>query len=210
MFLLTRKEDFMSFLIQKINDKVQQKGSKKTLENLVVFVIILIVTIIFINYIWNGDKKKKSSSNSNEIIQNISNAKVETVEISNNSLERQVENILRKLDGVDEVSVLITYEETNRIVPMYNEDTQTSTTEEEDNQGGVRTINESTSKKEVVYEEENGSKKIVTSKVISPQIKGAIIMAKGANNVNVKTNIIQAVQAATGLPTHKIQVFEMK
>ena len=200
----------MNYLLQKINDKVQQKGSKKTLENLVVLVIILIVTIIFINYIWNGDKKKKDTNSSKEIIQNISNAKVETVEISNNSLELQIENILRKLDGVEEVSVLITYEETNRIVPMYNEDTQTSTTEEEDNQGGVRTINESTSKKEVVYEEENGSKKIVTSKVITPQIKGAIIMAKGANNVNVKTNIIQAVQAATGLATHKIQVFEMK
>ncbi len=200
----------MNFLIQKINDKVQQKGSKKTLENLVIFVIILIVTIIFINYIWNGDKKKNNTNNSKEIIQNISNAKVETVEISNNSLELQIENILRKLDGVDEVSVLITYEETNRIVPMYNEDVQTSTTEEEDNQGGVRTINESTSKKEVVYEEENGAKRIVTSKVITPQIKGAIIMAKGANNVNVKTNIIQAVQAATGLATHKIQVFEMK
>ena len=40
-------------------------------------------------------------------------------------------------------------------------------------------------------------------------MEGAIITAKGADNVAVKTNIIQAVEAVTGLATHKIQVFEM-
>ena len=34
--------------------------------------------------------------------------------------------------------------------------------------------------------------------------------AKGANNSVVKANIIAAVEAVTGLATHKIQVFEMK
>lgn len=200
----------MNSLIQKITDKVQQKGNKKTLENLVVFVIILIITIIFINYIWNGDKEKNQNNNESISVLKNNDLKIEQVDVSNNSLEFEIENMLKKLDGVEDASVLITYEETNRIVPMYNEDTQESKTEEEDNQGGVRTINESSSKKEVVYEENNGTKKVVTSKIVTPQIKGAVIMAKGANNVNVKTNIIQAVQAATGLATHKIQVFEMK
>lgn len=75
---------------------------------------------------------------------------------------------------------------------------------------GTRTINENTSKKEVVYEESNGQKSVVTSSVVTPEIKGAVVVAKGANNAMVKSNIIQAVEAATGLPTHKIQVFEMK
>lgn len=62
----------------------------------------------------------------------------------------------------------------------------------------------------MVYEESNGQRNVVTSSVITPEIKGAVIMAKGANNGVVRSNIIQAVEAATGLPTHKIQVFEMK
>jgi stage III sporulation protein AG len=93
---------------------------------------------------------------------------------------------------------------------MYNEDVQQSTTQEEDNQGGVRTINENSNKKEVVYQENNGQKIVVTSSVVTPEIKGAVVLAKGASNSSVKSNIIQAVEAATGLPTHKIQVFEMK
>lgn len=195
-------------------------GNKKSIENLVVFVIILVATIIFINYIWNSDKKKNNnpSSNQNAILaENIN----QPVNITNNgesdvsgnmgnSLEKQLENILKNLEGVEDVNVLITYSETNKIVPMYNEDNSQSTTKEEDTQGGVRTINENSTKKEVVYQENNGQKNIVTSTVVTPEIKGAVILAKGANNGDVKSNIIQAVEAATGLPTHKIQVFEMK
>lgn len=193
--------------------KFENKGSKKTIENLVVFVIILIATIIFINYIWNGDKKKNTDGNKQSVLAdnqhdeqsvNINNGS------SNSSLENQLEELLKKLAGVEDVKVLITYAETNRVVPMYNEDNQHSTTQEEDNQGGVRTINENSSKKEVVYQENNGQKNVVTSSVITPEIKGAVVLAKGVGNSVVKSNIVQAVEAATGLPTHKIQVFEMK
>ena len=95
------------------------------------------------------------------------------------------------------------------IVPMYDEDTSTSITEEQDSGGGSRTVNESTSKKDIIYEENNGVKTPITQSIINPKIEGAIVTAKGANDANVKTNIIEAVEAVTGLATYKIQVFEM-
>ena len=61
---------------------------------------------------------------------------------------------------------------------------------------------------EYIYEEKNNTKSPITQRVVEPKIEGAIITAKGASNADVKTNIIQAVEAATGLATHKIQVFE--
>lgn len=76
--------------------------------------------------------------------------------------------------------------------------------------GGTRTISEASSKKEVIYKEIDGEKIPVTQSIISPKVEGAIVAANGANVAEVKTNIIQAVEAVTGLPTHKIQVFEMK
>lgn len=76
--------------------------------------------------------------------------------------------------------------------------------------GGNRKISETSVKKEVVYQEINGEKIPVTQSVIKPKIEGAIITAKGATNSEVKANIVQAVEAATGLATHKIQVFEMQ
>ena len=78
------------------------------------------------------------------------------------------------------------------------------------NGGGTRKISEVTNKKEVIYKEIDGEKIPVTESIISPKIEGAIITANGAASAEVKTNIIQAVEAVTGLATHKIQVFEMK
>ena len=92
---------------------------------------------------------------------------------------------------------------------MYNENSKVSNTEESDTSGGTRKIQETDSQKDIIYKEENGEKTPITQKVVQPKIEGAIITAKGANNADTKANIIQAVEAVTGLATHKIQVFEM-
>ena len=75
--------------------------------------------------------------------------------------------------------------------------------------GGTRKVTQTDTKKEVIYEEKNGEKSIITQSVITPEIKGAVITAQGATNSDIKAIIIQAVEAATGLATHKIQVFQM-
>ena len=43
-----------------------------------------------------------------------------------------------------------------------------------------------------------------------PKVEGAIVIAEGGGNVTIKSNIIQAVSAVTGLATYKVQVFEMQ
>lgn len=74
---------------------------------------------------------------------------------------------------------------------------------------GNRKITQSSSKKEVIYQEIDGEKVPVTQSVVKPKIEGAIVTAIGAKNSEIKANIVQAMEAATGLATHKIQVFEM-
>ena len=134
------------------------------------------------------------------------NKQSETSEIN---LEQRLENILSNINGVGSVKVFINYSESSEMAAMYNENSKTSVTEETDKSGGVRKIEETDSQKEIVYQENNGSKTPIVKKTIEPKIEGAIITAKGASDINIKTSIIQAVEAATGLATHKIQVFEM-
>jgi len=74
---------------------------------------------------------------------------------------------------------------------------------------GNRKITQSSSKKEVIYQEIEGEKVPVTQSIVKPKIEGAIITAVGAKDSTIKTNIVQAIEAVTGLATHKIQVFEM-
>ncbi len=191
--------------------KQKEKGYKKNIENLIVFLVLLIVTIIAVNTIWNEDEEKSSIKEDNTkksvyVTQSDSKQNYE----NENSLEERLASILSKIEGVGNVNVLITYSETQETVAMYNENQKETATEEADTGGGTRTIKEKNYSKEVIYKEESGEKIPVTQKVMMPKIEGAVIIAQGARNADVRANIVQAVEAATGLATHKIQVFTMQ
>ena len=194
-------------------EEKQEENNKKKIENLVFLVVILIITVVAINAIWNGNSKKnkqdENSQNSKQLAQNMNNTTIETSSNTSKELEKNLETILSRIQGVGEVKVFINYSESSEVVPMYNEASKNSNTEETDTQGGIRKIQEQDSQKEIIYKEENGEKVPITKKIVEPKVQGAIITAKGASDVNIKTSIIQAVEAVTGLATHKIQVFEM-
>ena len=208
-------KDKLKAMINKNKGEGESQGNnKKKIENMVFLVIILIITIVIINYIWNGSKS------SNKTLTNTAGKQLATTQNSqsssnrqsgtnSNNLEERLENILSNISGVGHVKVFINYSESSETVAMYNENSKTSVTEETDTSGGVRKVEETDSQKEIVYQEDSGSKTPIVQKTVEPKIEGAIITAKGASNINIKTSIIQAVEAATGLATHKIQVFEM-
>lgn len=204
--------------LQKFKNIIMKKtdgNNKKNIENLVVFLVLLIITIIAINTIWgdNTDKTKSKEYNTSSYKQLADNLNTSTnsnnQEIDEYNLEQSLEDILSKIAGVGKVQVLVTYSETSEVIAMYNEKNTSSNTEETDTSGGIRKIQQTDSNKEIVYEEKDGKKIPITQKIIMPKIEGAIITAQGAGNINVKTNIIQAVSAVTGLATYRIQVFEM-
>lgn len=194
--------------------KQKEQNNKKNIENLVVFLILLIITIIAINTIWGGKKEETNQENGNtsykKLAENINNSiDSNNSQLNEYNLEENLEDILSKIAGVGKVKVLVTYSETSEVVAMYNEKNTLNNTEETDKNGGVRKIEQTDTDKEIIYEEKNGQKTPITQKVIMPKIEGAIVTAEGASNPAIKTNIIQAVSAATGISTYRIQVFEM-
>ena len=180
------------------------KDKKKQIENIVVFIIILIITVLIINTMWSGEDKEGT-----ENTHDASKVLAHTDSSQQDNLEDQLEDILETINGVGKVNVLIKYSESSTVVAMYNEITSESTSKENDGDGGSKDIKETENKKEIVYTDENGTNKPITEKVVMPVIEGAIVTAQGAGNANVKSSIVSAVEAVTGLAVHKIQVFEM-
>lgn len=204
-------KDKLKAMINK-SEGENQGNNKKKIENMVFLVVILIITIVIINYIWNGNK------NSDKTITNSAGKQLATTQntqnnskskTNSNNLEEGLEEILKNINGVGNVKVFINYSESSETVAMYNENSKTSVTEEKDTSGGVRKVESTDTQKEIVYQENDGEKTPIIQKTVEPKIEGAIITAKGASDINIKTSIIQAVEAVTGLATHKIQVFEM-
>lgn len=179
--------------------KKEEKPNKKKIENLVFAIILLIITLFVINNVFSGDKKKT--------ITNTTIPKEVEQVAQTRDIEKELEETLGKIKGVEDVKVLITYSETEKVVPIYNESSSQSSTQEKDTEGGERKIETYDTNKEVVSD---ANQTIITEKIMYPKMEGAIVIAKGAQNTIVKENITHAVEAATGLAVHKIQVFEMK
>lgn len=191
--------------IKQLTSKIDEGNNKKKIENLVFLLIILIVVLVAINFIWNDKKENVKTTDNNKKLA----IQEETKKDSDSDLKEQLEDILQNINGVGKVKVLITYSQTSQVLPLYNEDTSKKDTEEKDKTGGTRIVTETDTKKDVIFQETNGNKMPITQSVISPKVEGAIVTAQGANNMAVKTDIIQAVEAVTGLSSHKIQVFTM-
>ena len=195
-------EKFLNKIISK------DKSSKKRIENLVFLIIILIITLFVINIILKKDNSKADIIDTeNETITKVfANNKQSKKE----ELEENLEEILSTIKNVGKVKVFVNYSESSDIIPLYDETTTTSSVKEEDSSGGTRNTVQTETQKDVVFSEQAGNKEAIIQKTVMPKVQGAIITAEGANDAIIKTNIINAVQAVTGLTIDKIQVFEMK
>ena len=179
------------------------KSKKRRVENLVLIVVLLVIILIACKFIFkdsnstsnklnimgSDDEKNKSSKNNNETL-NVSGSSSYVSE-----LEQKLTNILSQISGISDVSVVITYSQDTKQNPIYN-------TKEEETQG------KTTTEKNVAYNESGNSKTAIIESVEMPKIEGAIIVAKGANSVDIKSKIATAVANLTQVPVYKIQVFE--
>ena len=190
-------------MFDRIKKMFTEKDEKKKMENLIAFLIILIITLIVVNKILTGNKQEKVVNETEaELVTNVEKQVVEVNTNEENTLKEELEEVLSKISGVGKAEVLLTYSESSSISPLYNESVSSSTST--DSQG--TTTETKTESKDIFTD---SSKEAVTQKVVMPKLEGAIVIAEGAGDVQIKTNILSAVEAVTGLLSHKIQVFEM-
>ena len=150
--------DKLKSLISSNQEGEKQTNEKKKIENLVFFIVILIITVVAINIIWNEKKQtnkqdsnitpKKLALDSKEYVQNepINESGTSNIE---ERLEERLEKILSKIEGVGDVKVFINYRESSEIVAMYNENSKVSNTEENDTSGGIRKIQSTDIQKDI-------------------------------------------------------------
>jgi len=147
-----------------------------------IFYLILIIGIVLMVFI-GGDEKEREEN-------------VKPEKDFETSLEVRLEEIIGTIKGVGAVDVMITYYETAEKNIAYDVRESDKTNH---NQNNDKTID-----KQAVISD--GSPMIV--KEVYPKVKGVIVSAEGANDVNIKKNISEAVQAVLDVPAHRVCVYE--
>ena len=119
-------------LKEKLSKILKDDGNnKKKTENLVFVLILLVITVVAINNIWKDDDNSKNRTNTNNKVLAVE----ENITTKTLTLEEKLEDILSKIAGVGNVDVLLTYNETEEIIPIYNTKDKTSVTNETDSAG---------------------------------------------------------------------------
>ncbi len=126
------------------------------------------------------------------------------------SYEDELKDILQKIVGVGEVSVMVTIDSTEEIVAERNMTESSQETNERDANGANRHITQTSRSGEIVLYTESGDNAPLVRKTIRPTLRGVFIVAEGAENQTVKKMIIEAVERGLGVPPHKISVAPSK
>lgn len=114
------------------------------------------------------------------------------------TLQESLEEILEKISGAGQVSILLTQsvgEET-----VYQTDENSSVQE-----------SGSSTQRQTVLVSGSGREEIgLVKKVKAPTYLGAVVVCQGADNASVRLAVVEAVRSATGLSSDRISVLKMK
>lgn len=121
-------------------------------------------------------------------------------------LEVRMEEILGNLDGAGQAKVMITTSgSTEKVVA--EEVVQNKQGTEETTGAGTKKTSEKEDVERKVVMEKGGTPFII--KENKPQVEGVLVLAEGADDVNIKNAIIQSVSSLLDVPVHKIAVYKM-
>lgn len=125
--------------------------------------------------------------------------------------EEKLEKSLLYIEGAGQVKVLITLQESEQRVLARDGTESISETTEEDAAGGNRRVTESRIEKKTIYTvDERGQDVPYVIKTITPSVKGVVVIAQGADQPEVRQNIIEAIQVLFDIDMNKITIVKMK
>ena len=182
---------------QKVKDFIKKIFTKERLPIVLLVGVLLVVISIPVK---NTDKNKNGETEYTE-------------EVSHNDyvtdIEKRLEDILRNTSGVGQNKVMITVRNTGKEVIYSQLDVDSVFTSETDSDSN-RVTEEMSQKESVIYTEENGISKPYIQDEEMPEILGVLIIAQGAGEASVVSEITQAASVLLGIPVNKIKVMKME
>lgn len=180
-----------------------EHGKWKELKKQDWLVVGLVGVLLLVIVFPTGEKKEKEQE---MVTTEETAASEQTGEYYARHLEQRLERVLRQMQGVDDVTVMITTKDKGETVVEKDMSRQNTVTNETDSSGGSRSITESTAGSTTVYVEKNGETAPYVQKELQPAIEGVVVVAKGGGGTKVKTEITEAVQALFDVEAHRIKV----
>lgn len=199
-------------MIKSITGFFVRKKDKKAKRKLSAFEILLIIIIIGIIIILAGSHmakpaEPKATMNYSSSMESQEGKMNQPGNFADNQdivadIERRLSEILSKVEGAGKVSVMVFADTGGEQVPAYNNELDTRNQERVD--GKSSEISET---RQLAL---SGNDEPIILKVIIPQIQGVVVVAEGADDILIKTQLNNAVCTLLGIPEHRVQILKHK
>lgn len=174
------------------NSKFLQKIKK--IKHLEIVIAVIFIAILLLVYFGNFSNSKENSSTSS--IAYTSGMDYAT------AMENKLQTILSSIKGAGKVQVLISVKSGSEVVIATSTEEKRNTST--NSSGSTEAVTVVTNP---IIVTQNGTSKPLVLMEILPEIQGVIVVAEGANDVKVKLNLLNAIQALLTVQNSNIQIF---
>lgn len=179
-------------ILNDLKKKIKQLAASENKTRFIMVIGIAGIVLIALSGIGSGSKSSKQKEDS--AVQKVDMSETEQFK---EKIKCELEDILKKIDGVGECSVMLSVEGTSEYVYAENIDR----TQDTDSNGSSDKFSN-----ETVIIDGDGGRQALVKKVIRPNINGVVVVCGGGGDITVKERVIKAVSAALGLSYGRICV----
>jgi stage III sporulation protein AG len=200
-----------------------EKQDKKNVKyKYLIFVVLFGALIMLTNNILFSEKSSMDNSISTFQNQTATNEDVptfgnkagggedNTITDYEHAYENELKDALEQMLGVDKVTVIVNVDATDKKVLEKNTVTQSQTTDETDREGGKRKVEDASIDEQLVIVRNGDKEGPILLETKKPKIRGVLVVAQGAENIQVKKWIIEAVTRVLDVPSHRVAVMPKK
>lgn len=171
----------------------------KSIKHIEVYLIVLLIAVVLI--IWFADFGTNANKTTKDTTSTSSLSQYTT------ELENKLSATLSQIEGAGSVSVMITLDGSSQLILAYETESKSNTTDNTTSSGTSTKTNNTTANSTPIIINSNGQSTPLVLSEIMPEVKGVVVVCEGANNIRVKLNILEAVQALLGVSSSQIEIF---
>ncbi|MCI8365191.1 MAG: hypothetical protein HFG34_09620 [Eubacterium sp.] len=171
----------------RLRELVQKAGIFK-----IVIVILSGILLIFLS--WGGMSEKDEPRKEKETLTGTETEQGNDLLSYQARMEEQVEDILGRAEGIDDVDVMITLRASREKVTLKDNKRDAEKSEEES----------------VLTEDENKKTSPYVIQEVEPEIEGILVVCAGGDNPSIQREIIAGISALFPVESHKIKVMKSK
>lgn len=179
-----------------------EKSEKKTISPIVIWVCVGSIIIMFAVRMFSADDNQSSTEDS--LGEGVSSVMIDS-NVYASDMERDLKEILEKINGAGSVSVRIYINSTSEKVLAENSKSESNLSEQENE----RTESSSSERNAVMSSGSSGFSGSGSPYVVSekfPYPIGVLVVAEGAKNERVRMEMYEAVKALYGLSANRIKI----